>query len=206
MWQSEPLSAELETAVLAAFPDVLTRADHVARMDRRIGAKDFGAAMRAAKHAGDDHVAIVKACTAAEAKAGKGGVAARWGPRRRSRGSGLRVVPGALAAAQRFAWLQRSRRIVTPKDDVAAAAKLVLAASPEDLQRQDTDEWWRERRALARKLLDIGDATTAYQVARDAAPPANPYYRADTPFHGWLDCAALPRRSGDRAHAFRPYR
>jgi hypothetical protein len=35
-------------------------------------------------------------------------------------------------------------RIVTPKEDVAAAVKLVLAASPEDLQRQDTDEWWRE--------------------------------------------------------------
>ena len=48
VWRSEPLSAETETAVLAAFPDMLTRADHVARMDRRIGAKDFGAAMRAA--------------------------------------------------------------------------------------------------------------------------------------------------------------
>ena len=41
VWQSAPLSAELETAVLVAFPDVLTRADHLARMDRRIGAKDF---------------------------------------------------------------------------------------------------------------------------------------------------------------------
>src|SRR5262249_6764994 len=59
VWQSAALSAELETAVLAAFPDVLTRADHVARMDRRIGAKDFGAAMRAAKRVGDDRVAIV---------------------------------------------------------------------------------------------------------------------------------------------------
>src|SRR3984893_2254716 len=49
VWQSEQLSAELEAAVLAVFPDVLSRADHVARMDRRIGAKDFGAAMRAAK-------------------------------------------------------------------------------------------------------------------------------------------------------------
>ena len=52
-------------------------------------------------------------------------------------------------------------RIVTPKEDIAAAVKLVLAASPEDFQRQNTDEWWRERRALARKLLDLGDAATA---------------------------------------------
>ncbi len=187
VWQSEPLSAELETAVLAAFPDVLTRADHVARMDRRIGAKDFGAATRAAKHAGDDHVAIVKACTAAEAKAGKGG----------SLLDGVRAdVRGDLGYALcRVHWLLRNDspgsnvkgRIVTPKGDVAGAAKLVLAASQEDLLRQDTDEWWRERRALARKLLDIGDAMTAYQVARDAAPPANPYYRADTHFMaGWI--------------------
>ena len=51
----------------------LSRADHVARMDRRLGAKDFGAAMRAAKRAGDDRVAIVKACIAAEAKSAKSG-------------------------------------------------------------------------------------------------------------------------------------
>ena len=50
--------------------------------------------------------------------------------------------------------------------------ELVLAASREDLQRQDTNEWWRERRALARRLLDLGDAPTAYRVVREAAPPS----------------------------------
>src|SRR5438876_4109800 len=73
VWQSAQLSPELETALLAAFPDVLTRADHLARMDRRIGAKDFSAATRAAKRVGPDQVAIVKACTAAVAKSPKGG-------------------------------------------------------------------------------------------------------------------------------------
>ncbi|MBV9968599.1 MAG: lytic transglycosylase domain-containing protein, partial [Xanthobacteraceae bacterium] len=63
VWQSEPLTAEMEAAVLAAFPDVLTHADHVARMDKRIGAKDFGAAARAAQHAGGDHAVVVKACS-----------------------------------------------------------------------------------------------------------------------------------------------
>jgi soluble lytic murein transglycosylase len=55
------------------------------------------------------------------------------------------------------------------------------------LQRQDTDEWWRDRRVLARKLLDLGDAQTAYRVVREAAVPANPYYRADYHFMpGWI--------------------
>ncbi len=201
VWQSAPLSAELEAAVLAAFPDVLSRADHVARMDRRIGAKDYGAAMRAAKHVGDDQVAIVKACTAAEAKAANGGA----------------LLDAVRADARtdlgytlcRVHWLLRNDtpgsnirgRIVTPKADIQAAARLTLAASPEDLRRQDTDEWWRERRALARKLLDLGEAATAYQVVRAAAPPGNPYYRAESHFMaGWIALRFLADPSTAAGH------
>jgi soluble lytic murein transglycosylase len=184
VWQSEPLTAEMETTVLAAFPDVLTHADHVARMDKRIGAKDFGAATRAATHAGDDHVAIVKACGGAESK--KGGSL-----------DGVKAeLHGDLAYSLcKLHHLLRNDapgnnvkgKIVTSKGDYEAAVKLVLAASPEDLKRQDTDEWWRERRSLARKLLDIGDAHNAYEVARTAAPPTNPYYRGETHFMaGWI--------------------
>jgi soluble lytic murein transglycosylase len=95
----------------------------------------------------------------------------------------------------RLHWLMRNDapgsnlhgRIVTPKTDIAAAVKLALGATQEDLQRQDTDEWWRERRALARKVIDLGDAATAYQVVRESAPPANPYYRAEFHFMaGWI--------------------
>jgi soluble lytic murein transglycosylase len=187
VWRSEQLSAELEAAVLAAFPGVLTRADQVARMDRRIGAKDFGAAMRAAKRVGDDQVAIVKACSAAETKSAKGGAL-------------LDAVGGDARSDLGFAlcrvhWLLRndspgsnvSGRIATPKGDIAAAVKLVLAASREDLQLQDADEWWRERRMLARKLIDLGDAQTAYRIVHEAVPPSNPYYRADFHFMaGWI--------------------
>jgi soluble lytic murein transglycosylase len=172
VWQSAKLSAELEAAVLDAFHDVLTRADHMARMDRRIGAKDFDAAARAAKRLDANQVAIVKACVTAEANSAKGGAL-------------LDAVPGEARpdlgyALCRLHWLLRH-------DGVAAAVKLVLAASREDLQRQDTDEWWRERRVLARRLIDLGDANTAYQVVSEAAAPANPYYRAEFHFMaGWI--------------------
>ena len=36
------------------------------------------------------------------------------------------------------------------------AARLMLAAAPDTMALQDTDQWWRERRSLARKLLDEG--------------------------------------------------
>ncbi len=52
---------------------------------------------------------------------------------------------------------------------------------------QDTDQWWRERRVLARELLDLGDVNTAYQIVGDAAAPANKYYRAEFHFMaGWI--------------------
>jgi len=172
VWRSAELSNETEVATLDAFRDELTRADHVARMDWRISAKDFGAAMRAAKRLGDDEVAIVKACEAAEANSPKAGAL-------------LEAVPGETRRDLGFA-LCRLRWLVR-HDDVAAAAKLVLAASPEELQRQDTNAWWRERRILARNLIDVGDAQTAYQVVHEAVPPANPYYRAEFHFMaGWI--------------------
>src|SRR5260370_30203963 len=67
-WRSEELSPKLEAETLAAFPDFLTRADHAARMDRRIGAKDFTAAMRAAVRLGASYGSIVKACVAVASK------------------------------------------------------------------------------------------------------------------------------------------
>ncbi len=172
VWQSAQLPANLEAAILGAFPDVLTRADHAARMDRHIGVKDFGVAMRAARRLGKDEVAIVAACSAVEANSTKGGTL-------------LDAVPSAARgdlgyALCRLHWLLRH-------DGVTAAVKLVLEASREDLQRQDTDEWWRKRRVLARKLIDLGDAETAYRVVHEAAPPANPYYRSEFHFMaGWI--------------------
>jgi hypothetical protein len=52
---------------------------------------------------------------------------------------------------------------------------------------QERDERWREIRGLARRLIDLGDAATAYRVVREAAPPGNPYYRAEYHFMaGWI--------------------
>src|SRR6266496_4402144 len=67
-WRSEELSAKLETELLAAFPEFVTRADHVAQMDRRIGAKDFVGAMRAAVRLGTPFTSIVNACAAVMSK------------------------------------------------------------------------------------------------------------------------------------------
>jgi soluble lytic murein transglycosylase len=141
-------------------------------MDWRIGAKDFGAAMRAAKRLGVDEVAIVKACAAVEASSTKAAPLLEAVPNEARGDMGFTLC--------RLHWLVR-------RNEFAAAATLVLAASAEDLRRQDSDEWWRERRRLARGLIDLGDSKTAYRVVCEAALPANSYYRAEFHFMaGWV--------------------
>jgi soluble lytic murein transglycosylase len=171
-WQSQELSERLEAEAHEAFRDVLTRDDHRARMDKRIGAKDLAGAMRAARRLGDDDVAIVKACAAVSASATKA----------------LDLLD-AVPAEQRqdLGYVLCSVHWLMRKDRFLDAAKLMLAALPATMAQQDTDQWWRDRRVLARKLLDLGEYRTAYQVVREAGLPANENYRAESYFlPGWI--------------------
>ena len=185
-WRSDELSAEGEASVLEAFGTVLTRADHTARMERRIGRKDFAGAMRAARRLGDDAVAVVKACSAAESNSD----AAR---------KLLEAVPGEARSGAGYA-LCRIHYLMR-RDEFAAATQVMLAVPPDALQLQDTDEWWRERRVLARKLLDHRDAKTAYRVVCAAALPDNPFYRAELHFMaGWIALRFLADPATALAH------
>jgi soluble lytic murein transglycosylase len=183
-WRSDELSERSEAEAYELFRDLLTREDHRARMDKRIGAKDLSGARRAAQHLGGDELSIVKACAA-----GKGDGAL---DRFNAVATDARGDLGYTLC--RIRWMVRHDRI----DD---ATRLMLAAAPETMAHQDTDEWWRERRSLARKLLDRGKFEAAYQVVHDAAPPADEYYRADFHFTcGWIALRYRNDPATARAH------
>jgi soluble lytic murein transglycosylase len=185
-WRNDDFTDDLEGQVLEEFPHVLTRADHRARMHRRLYAKDFAAALRSAHRLGDADAAVVKAYAAVAHKADNAGAL-------------LDAVPAdtrqdAAFALARIEWLMR-------KDRIADAGHVALAAPHDAGQIEDGDAWWRERRMLVRKLLDAGDAQTAYRVARDAAPPASENYRADHHFTaGWLALRFLGDPATAMAH------
>ena len=162
-WRSEELSEHGEAQALAAFRELLSPEDDRARMDRRIGAKDFSGAMRAARRLGKGEVSIVKACKGVAENASKSLALLDAVP------TGARQDLGYTLC--RIQWLMRHDRF-------ADATRLILAASAETMALQDADEWWRKRRVLARKLLDLGEPNTAYEIVRSAASPDNPYYRA----------------------------
>src|ERR1700730_16204249 len=171
-WRSEELSERVEADALDVFRDLLTRDDHRARMDKRIGAKDFSGAMRAAHRLGSDDVAIVKACAAVTGSADKA----------------LELLDDVQTEARqdlgytlcRIHWMMGHNKL-------ADATRLMLAAPSRYEPLDCTDEWWRQRRVLARKLLDLHEFHGAYQVVRNAARPSNENYRAEFHFMpGWI--------------------
>jgi soluble lytic murein transglycosylase len=171
-FRSEDLTERNENDAIDAFGDILSREDYQARMDKMIGAKDISAAMRAAHHLGDDAVSIVKACSAVKGNDDKAG------DKLDSVGSDARGDLGYVLC--RIQYLMR-------KDKLAEATRVLLAAPADGMALQDTDEWWRVRRILARKLLDQNDFQDAYEVASHGARPVNENYRAE--FHflpGWI--------------------
>lgn len=171
-WDNDAFSRDLETEALETFPGLLTLADHKARMDARFADEDVEAGLRAAQHLDDEDKAIAKARAAVISKAGNAGSLLEAVPREAQR------EPGYLFS--RIQWLRRNNRILE--------AVQLLQAVPHDAGRlHNLDEWWVERRLLARGLLDLGDPRTAYQVARDAVVPSRENYRGEREFTaGWI--------------------
>jgi soluble lytic murein transglycosylase len=171
-WRSDGFSAQLEEQARQMFAGLITPGDDKARMDARLYAEDDEAGMRAASHLDAVELAIAKARAAVNAKSAKANALLEAVPAPAHRD------PGYMFS--RMQWLRRSDKIVE-------AAQVALAAPRDAVQVDDVDQWWVERRLIARKLLDLRDFKTAYQVADGAATPLNDNYRAEQQFTaGWI--------------------
>lgn len=171
-WRQDALSRDVEAQVLETFGELLTRADHKARMDRRLYAGDNEAGLRSAQRLGGADIAIAKARIAVNERADGARALLEAVP------AESRNDPGYIFS--RVQWLRRNNKL-------AEAAELLLTAPRDAAVLHDCDEWWTERRVIARKLLDAEDYQTAYRVARDAAPPVKENARAEQQFTaGWI--------------------
>jgi soluble lytic murein transglycosylase len=185
-WRNDGFSAELEAQARETFGNLITHADDKIRMDERFYAEDVEAAMRAAHRLGPTELAIAKARAAVIQKSSKAKAL-------------LDAVPhsGRHDAGYMFSRIQWLRRA----DKFEEAAQLMLAAPRDPAHLRDLDQWWIERRLLARKLLDAGNAKTAYAVARGAVPPTKDNYRAEHEFTaGWIALRFLNEPAAALAH------
>jgi soluble lytic murein transglycosylase len=171
-WRNDDCSADSEAKVLEMFGSMLTPEDHKARMERRFFADDSEAGLRAATRLGGDQLAIGRARAAVMRKTGNAKALLDAVP------VAARSDPGYV-----FARIQLLRK----ENKSEEAGKLILAVPQDPDALVDVDQWWVERRLLVRKLLDDGDAQTAYRVARDATSPPQGNYRVDQHFTaGWI--------------------
>jgi soluble lytic murein transglycosylase len=169
-WRDSDLTPVQEKRLLKTFSGALTAADHIYRADRLMLREQSSAAARAAALAGKDAQALYRA----QADLAKD---ASW-----AKVSGR--VPASLRDDPALLYLRiHSERHAEHIDE---AAKLMLGAPRDPAKLASPDDWWTERRLIARKLLDAGDAQRAYRLcAEHAAVSTEAQIEAE--FHsGWI--------------------
>jgi len=171
-WRSDPMSEDTENNALDQFGALLTAGDQKARMDTLLYGSENEAALRAAKRLGAGYIALAKARIAAVKKAPNARALLDAVPRE------LHNDPGFI-----FSKIQLLRR----EEKFAEAAQLMLAAPKDPNRLYNLDEWWIERRLLARKMIDTEEFRSAYLIARDAALPSRDIYKTEQEFTaGWI--------------------
>ncbi|UUO49365.1 lytic transglycosylase [Bradyrhizobium sp. WBOS04] len=171
-WRSDPMSEDTENNALDQFGALLTPGDQKARMDTLLYGSENEAALRAAKRLGAGYVALAKARIAAVKKAPNARALLDAVPRE------LHNDPGFL-----FSKIQLLRR----EEKFAEATQLMLSAPKDPGRLHNLDEWWIERRLLARKMIDTEEFRSAYLIARDAALPSRDIYKTEQEFTaGWI--------------------
>ncbi|MEH2502031.1 lytic transglycosylase domain-containing protein [Bradyrhizobium sp. AZCC 1699] len=172
-WRHDGMSEDTENAALDMFGALLTAGDHKARMESLLYSTEQEAGgMRAAKRLGSGHVALAKARIAANKKSS-------------NLRALLEAVPHELhgETGYIFAKIQLLRR----EEKFNEAVQLMLSAPKDPNRLHNLNEWWIERRLLARKMLDVGEHRTAYLIARDAALPTRDIYKTEQEFTaGWI--------------------
>lgn len=171
-WRNDSFSSYTEDTAFEKFGSLLSPGDHKVRMDLLLYGNDPAGALRSAKRLGSGYVALAKAHAALDKKASNSKAL-------------LDAVPADLHGDpvyifSKAQWLRR-------EDKFQEAARVMQSAPRDPARLVNPDEWWIERRLLARKLLDTNEPRLAYAVARDASLPARDIYQTEREFTaGWI--------------------
>jgi soluble lytic murein transglycosylase len=185
VWREDDLTPDTEKRVLDEFGGLLGPADHAARADHFFYETEVAAAQRNAARAGSAYQAISKARTAVIRKTKDADALLAAVP------ASSRKEPG-----YQFALIQR----LLSKDQDREAAKVMLDVPRDSVALVDPKAWWERRRWLARDILDLGDAKTAYRIAAGHANTERAEI-ADAEFHaGWIALRFLNDPATARKH------
>lgn len=171
VWLKEPMGSQLEEIILKEFGGHLDTAAHRARTERYLFRENSEGALRNARRVSADYVVLAQARLAIARKNGAGKAL-------------LDKVAPALRNDVSFAFAkaQLARREDRPID----AAKAIEKVGRDPLLLGDGNEWWIERRLIARKLMDAREFALAYQVAARHGAEGGPSM-VEAEWHaGWI--------------------
>jgi soluble lytic murein transglycosylase len=170
LWREDDFNDWIEGQARKELSELLSPEDHKYRADRMFYAGRAGASLRAAELAGKDEAALAKARMAASIGRGDSKLIAALPP-------AMQKDPGLLFARV---------RLLRKRNSFEEAAALLREAPTASDKLVDGDAWWNERKTIARKLLDKGQAKHAYEVcAFHGARTASSQVEAE--FHaGWI--------------------
>ena len=185
IWRNEDVDAGEETAILKEFGALIARDDHKFRADRLLYKEQVQPALRAAALAGPDVklLASARAAVINQSSAADAAIAA---------------VPKSLAndTGLTFARIQKARRA----GRIGDAADLMVSATHDPALLVNGDEWWVERRLIARKLLDAGDPSRAYAICSGHGATSDAS-TIEAEFHaGWIALRFLGDAKTAAAH------
>ncbi len=170
-WVDANLSVDEQNEIIERYGNYLGQADHVRRLERIMGEKQYTPARALAAMIGRGYQQVVEARVALQE--GDKGAAARIGAVPR----GLLNDTGLLLSRVQF------RRNNDDTDDAIA----LLNDAPPAASTTDPAAWWKERNILARRKFEQGDYRTAYRLAANhGLPPEGQDFATAEFFAGWL--------------------
>ena len=180
-WREDSYSAEIESDILERFDEAFTPADHRERVETLIAQENWAAAQRTAEIAQGAVLALAKIRIAI----GKRDVDAE---------KLLKAAPGTLRNEPFFSlseaqFLRRADRL-----DEALQA---LQRFPKDQTPPRPDEWWTERRVLARRFVELKKLDPVLELLKPR-PGMNAAALTDAAFMAGMFTLDL---SGDAARA-----
>ncbi len=187
-WIEGNFSRRQEYRFARRYRKILTRADHMARLDRLLWDGRHRRARRMMRRVNKEYHPVVIARI--RLRRYRGGV--DWAISRVP--EQLRNDPGFLY--ERLRWRRRKGR--------DADALEILNNAPDDMVRPH--RWWRERAAVARQLVIKGQARDAYRVVREHGLEKGQNFAEAESLAGWIALRFLHDAKAALAHFERLYK
>ncbi len=152
VWVEESFGAVEETEFLRLYSSVLTPADDAARLDRLLWRGQTDPVKRQIARVDPTRRALAEARLRFQSGAVVGGP--------QGTEAAIQKLPTALRndAGLLYDRVKQARKV----NDDATVKQILSQSIPEPVR---PDLWWVEREAVARRLVDAGDLTSAYKVA-----------------------------------------